>query len=459
MTRRAGQWDLVGRSSDPVPADREDVEAVADDFDLNGNVMTAASNALKQLANGSGWIGDAAKEFAGEADETYGDLGKAASKYTDAAAALRSYAVHVGTARDETAKALAEAETAHADKLANQTNLLDGVDDPSDEQKDAEDDRQGRYDDAVSALGTARTRLDHAVETLDSHAATCANRISDASENFKDSRMDDIKGAVSSVLKVLVTALNVIAIVLAVVIVILLVFTSIALGPFLMAAFIIGAAIFALTTVQWAMGDATGKDVAWASLGLIGGGVGRLAGTSVRALAGAARISLIARSGRQAIRALPMSVRFGRFVPIQSIRVWANGQRSTAAFSAMRQTMRTIDGTATNNPVLRALQIDDVADSLRSINVMRDLDPGMINSIRLTMAQVGNGGVLLGTGMELTAQGHDILDLPGAVMDFPQDWDNLQGDWGDMMDGQPDRTIDVPPLPDPLPSHVAPAGR
>ncbi len=459
MTRRPGQWELVGRDVDPVPADAEDVRRVARDFDANGDIMTAASSALRRLANGTGWIGEAAKSFADEADSTYGDLEKAASKYTDAAAALRAFAGHVQTARDDTLSALRDAEEADAIRRSNALSGLEGVEDPTDAQKDTADLREDRHDKAVTALSAARTRLDHAMATLEHHASTCANEIADASENFKDGRMDDIKGAVSSVLKVLVDVLSVLAVVLAVVIVILLVFTSVVLGPFLLVALILGAAIFALTAVQWAMGDASLSDVGWASLGLIGGGVGRLAGTTVKITTAAARISLIARSGRQAARALPLSVKFGRYIPVAGVRTWANGIRTTAISAAMRPTIRAIDGSALNNPILKGLQFDDAVNSYRAIAAMRGMDPGVINSIRLGVAQNANHLVAGGAIAETVAQVHDLAEFRGIVEGLPGTFGDVQSSVGDMTDGQPGRSVPVPDLPKPLPSHLAPVGR
>jgi uncharacterized protein YukE len=456
---RAGQWDLLGHSTDPVPAGSDDVHRVERDFAENGRVMSAASSALQRLAGGDGWKGSAAKHFAEKAEETYGDLQKAASKYTDAADALRVYAGHVTTARAETLRALRDAEQAHADKQSNATSSLEGVDDPTDAEKTADDKRQERYDGAVTALQDARTRLEHALDTLEHHASTCANDIGDASDNFKDSTMDDIKGAVASVLKVLVDALSVIAVVLAIIIVILAVFTSVVLAPFLLAAAILGGVIFALTLVQYGMGDATLADVGWASLGLIGGGFGRLAGTGVKAAAGAARISLIARSGRQAARALPLSVKFGRFVPIAGVRAWANGIRTTALAGAMRQTIHAIDGTALKNPILKGLQMDDAADAFRAISAMRGMDPGLVNSIRLSVAHTANYGVLAGSVMENVASLHDMTEFRDKLTGLPDTFGDMESSFGDVGDGVPDREISVPDLPPPLPSHLAPAGR
>ncbi len=460
MSSRPGQWELLGISKDPVPADRADVDRVARDFETNSTIMTSAARALERIAGGSGWTGEAAKSFAGEADEAYGDLGKAASKYTDAAEALRTYAGHVETAREETGKALQEAEQAESDRLSNKTSSLEGVDDPTDAQKDADDRRQERHDGAVSALGDARTRLNHAMETLETRASQCSNDIKDASENFKDSRMDDIKGAVASVLKVLVNALSIIAVVLAVVIVILLVFTSLVIGPLLLAALILGGVIFALTAVQVAMGDATLTDLAWASLGLIGGGFGRLAGSSAKVLTAAARTSLIAKSGRQAVRALPLASRFGRFVPFAPItRAMSNSARGTAAFAAMRTTTRTIDQKVFVDPLLRGMNLSGAVNDYAAIAAMRGMNPGVINSIRLNAANLSTHGVVAGSTLETASNLHNLQVVGGNADGLDSGLAELPGSWGDMTDGQPDRTIDVPDLPPPLPSHMAPAGR
>ena len=67
MSRRAGDWHLLGVDQDPVPASYVDVDAVADEYEDRGEKLREAHTALSRLANLDGWRGDAAEAFA-EAD-------------------------------------------------------------------------------------------------------------------------------------------------------------------------------------------------------------------------------------------------------------------------------------------------------------------------------------------------------------------------------------------------------
>ena len=287
MTRRQAEWHLVGRDSDPVPADRFDVDDAAADFTARGAVMDEAAATLKAFSDLEEWTGEAAVKFADKAEEAHSDLNKAGEKYTDAGAALATFADRINDARLDTWKALQAAIEADEAKRANADSLLEGVDDPSDELQDADEQRGKDLDAANTALTKARQDLDAAMDILDAEASNCAARINKASEKFKDSRMDNIRGFVAAAVDVL----NVIAIViLAIIVVILIVATAggflgvvLAAGGIISALLtvgtIVGAMILTLTVVQMIfLDDANMGDVGLAALGVIGGPLGKIAG-------------------------------------------------------------------------------------------------------------------------------------------------------------------------------------
>jgi hypothetical protein len=447
------QWELVGEGADPVPASAYDVRQVAKEFSDQGAEMEDAARLLRNISNLSGWTGKAATQLADKAQDTHGDLAKAASKYVDAGSALTTFAEAVDTARTETAAAVADAVEADAQRKSNSANLLDGVDEPTPEQVSAQDDRDKALEAANSALSAARTRLVSALDALDRAAETAAGAIRSASENFKDSRMDDIKGFVSSALAVIVDALNVLAIIIAVVIVVLLIIgTGGAFLAFLVtAAFWVGAAIFALTAVQVALGDKGLGDLAWAALGLIGGGALSKGLKGASSVLSSVRAVQVARVTQQARDGLSVFVRLGRRVPFAPIRNWASGVEARAIADAVSAFNAPLDALTSTSRLLRGAQLDDMVTTVRQITHLKGLNLGDDIARELTKAQAWTGLAGLGWAGQTAAQLKDGIEVPQA---FTNTIDNI-GKAFEMMSANPP----AGPISQPLGLHVAGAGR
>lgn len=456
MTRRTYlEWHLVGEGEDPVPASGYDVRQVAKQFADRGSVMESAATTLDKFAGTDEWTGEAAKEFADKAGEAHSDLGKAADKYVDAGKALNTYADAVDDARSETAAAVADAVDADNRRRANSTSLLDGVDDPSDELKTADERRTTRLDTANDDLDDARTRLVNAMNALATAADTCRRAINAASGHFKDSRMDDIKGAVSAVIKVLVDALNIIAIVLAVIIIVLLVIGTggAFLAVLLTAAFWVGVAIFALTAVQLAMGDAGWDDLGWAALGLLGGGIGKAMSGIAKGAMGAVRMSVVVRAADGAIDNLPILTRLAQRIPFAPIANWGARREGVAVYNAVMDAMAAMKPGQLATGLSRTLQtlgLDEAVQSLRTISAMRNMPLTPVDIANLNKATLATIGGIGGAGMQLTAQGRDAYQFPETVMNFPDSISDGIDGIADALDGVPDR---------PMPTTVTPAGR
>ncbi|KQX75019.1 MULTISPECIES: putative T7SS-secreted protein [Aeromicrobium] len=447
------QWELVGEGSDPVVASEYDVDQSAKIFADQGQQMNDAASLLKQIADLTGWTGEAATQLADKADDAYSDLDKAAQKYIDAGAALSTFAGKVGTARAETAAAVADAVEAEAQRKSNATSELEGVAEPTDAQKDADELRGDRLDAANSALSAARTRLVNALEDLESAASTCASAIKNASEQFKDSTMDDVKGAVSSALAVIVDALNVLAIILAVVIVVLLIIgTGGAFLAFLItAAFWVGIAILAGTTIQFLMGDADGWDLLFAAFGAFGGKLltagGKLAANSIKS----ARVLQVARITQSTKDGMNGLVKFGQRFPLKSVRAFANGFETRAITKAVSAFNTQIDDLASTSRLLRGLDLAEMSTSIRQINALRGMNPTPAMMAHLDEA-VG-GLKLAGTGaaMQFSSQFKDGL---GAPESFTNTFNNMR-DGLDMLQDNPP----VGPISAPINIHVSGVGR
>jgi uncharacterized protein YukE len=369
------QWELVGEGSDPVPASEQDLRDVAKVFTQQGNEMNDAASLLREIANLSGWKGESATEFADKAEEGYGDLDKAADKYTGAGTALSKFAGAVGTARDETQGAVDDAVKAEAARKANTHSLLDGVDDPTDEQKDADEKRGKRLEAANTALTAARTRLENAMEALDTAASTCASAIKNASGKFKDSKMDDIKGFVKSALGVIVDALNVLAVILAVVIIVLLIIgTGGAFLAFLMtAAMWVGFAILAGTAIQYAMGDASGEDLAWAVVGAFGGKLLSKAGKAAVTSLNAAKSMQVARITQATKDGMAPWIKFGKKIPFARVLPdFLEARAVNRAVSAFEGQMTQLTSTSR---LLAGFELKGLRTTANQINALRGMNP------------------------------------------------------------------------------------
>jgi uncharacterized protein YukE len=418
VTRHQGEWHLVGRDSDPVPADRFDVDDAAADFAARGAVMDEAAATLKAFSDLEEWTGEAAVKFADKASEAHSDLNKAGEKYTDAGAALAAFADRINEARLDTWKALQAAVEADEAKRANAHSLLDGVNDPSDELQDADRRRSDDHDAAISALTKARQDLDAAMDVLDAEASNCAARINQASEKFKDSRMDNIKGFVAAAVDVL----NVIAIVILAIVVIVVLIAV--LGPFGIAALlatagrsmlmtasaVVGVAILALTSIQFAMGEADGMDLLLATAGAVAGPLGKWGGRL--AAPALARMSTAARTTAAASARASVGFRLNAStssllsrVPILGSRFplantsrgldAANDLRVTSAVARVDTALATATSPTAARAIAEALDINSFAETIRVIHaVSRTGDQSLlagVNAVRGGLSVQGIG--------------------------------------------------------------------
>ncbi|MBZ5736375.1 hypothetical protein K8Z61_17935 [Nocardioides sp. TRM66260-LWL] len=442
MSRRAGDWSLVGRDSDPVPADGAAVDRVAAEFESRGRDMTTAADVLSRLAKRTEWVGEAGESFADEAGSTHEDLADAARKYVDAGKALRTFSEAVFDARSETWAGLLAAELADGDRARNAdpapgSAVPTATPDPAAEAEESR--RRARLLQAQDELAAARRRVDKAMHALDEAAQRARKAIDAASGHYKDGFWDDVKGFVSTAIKAILDVLNVIAIILAVVIIVLVVIGTggAALAFLIPAAFWLGVAIFGLTAVQVAMGDAGWGDLAWASLGLIGGGLGKggaaLGKYSLQSLrlAGEARVAASARNAIPAVLRRGLQSTYPRSRALAETILQRRIAREVAAFKS------TVDGAATiaSRPVRTLAQIADADEALSTIRQIRALRPHVdagLLSTRLGHASVGLMGA--GSATALAGQIHDFGGVVDLVKDLPGDLQDAWDEQGQLLE-------------------------
>ncbi len=203
MSARPTDWSPLA-GSDPTPGDPDAVLALANRYRDTALEIERQARLLKTLSAADGWESEAGEVFAEEAGELAGKLAKVHGRYAKVNMQLRRWSPALRDAQCEADAALAQAKEAEARQQANDSSLLDGVDEPTPEQEAAERRRQAAYDGAGDALAAARRRLDQAVDSLDRTAGQVSSAIRDASDDdVKDSLWDKVKGIISDHAKIL----------------------------------------------------------------------------------------------------------------------------------------------------------------------------------------------------------------------------------------------------------------
>jgi hypothetical protein len=267
VTRRVGEWHLLGHEADPVPASQWDVEVVEREMRERARDAGDMWAVLRRLAALDGWRGQAAESFAERADEVLGDLEQVENRYDAVASALADWGADVSDARDRTWKALQAAESAQQTIAANPAHQGDG-EPPADQ-----DARDGRRTDAEEALGSARTAMHAAMQAFEDAAERAKGEIDDAADIWDDGWFGDFKGWVRANAELIYSIVQVLEVVAVVLGAILLVVAIVASAPFaLIAAAIAASALLTLGQTLLAAAD-TGKagwgDVAWSIAGLV----------------------------------------------------------------------------------------------------------------------------------------------------------------------------------------------
>lgn len=419
MTRRAGQWELLGHAEDPVPASEWDLQQAARRFDDRADDLEEAHGTLSRLSRLDGWRGKAAETFAEKADDVLADLDKARQKYADAGTALRTFAGKVDTARTRSWNALTEAVAADSAMRSNRPDPLAGVEDPTPEMCSAARAEGDRYTAAVCALGDARTALAEALDDLEDAARQCADDLDAASAVFEDSTWDDVKGAVRSISGILVQICDVlewVALGLAAIALAIAIFATAPIwGTIAAVVFALGVVVAAAilvirsSLVVSESGEATWADVAWDGVGLLASAIGGRA--TVRALREVpGLLSGSAAAGRSAVTAtartnLPQNGRNALNIADDAnpLRVWA--QREWDALAAPgRAAIDTAESTtATWADRLRVLDTD-AATNLARIRALQalghpEMADDLARALQLQMRSVNLN--LLNTGLSV----------------------------------------------------------
>jgi len=200
--RNLGSWDPLDLDSDPVYVD---LEAVADAQTRYKKIATTINEAVSKLqqivdTNSESLAGQYVQALQKNAQTILTDLTKAGVRYTDVASQIQTYTSALDDGLSETAVSLTLAETAvEAQKAAQalpnpQPSSAQTL---TDDQQRQVKTRTDAVDSAGGDLGKAKTRLNNAMDALN----TAGKRFGDAvnSKNYNDGLTDTWKDKVDAV--------------------------------------------------------------------------------------------------------------------------------------------------------------------------------------------------------------------------------------------------------------------
>lgn len=225
MSRRHGEWELLGHDSDPVPGSPKTIGAEARRIKGIATTISDQIRRLRAIEKDDqilrGDYADGLRESCGNLAD---DLERVQGRFEQVGDTLDTWWEPVETAKTRTWNALQDAVAAQAviDANPDPGPARPGAPEPTEAEQDAEDIRQGKHDGAVQDLADARAAFRRAMESYDEKAETVAEAIRAASDDdMKDSGWDKFKSwvdanagwlkKVADIISIVVTVVAVIA--------------------------------------------------------------------------------------------------------------------------------------------------------------------------------------------------------------------------------------------------------
>lgn len=310
MTVRPSDWSPLA-ASDPCPGDPDTVHDLAMTYRHTALEIEAQARRLQRISDVDDWKGEAAEKFREAAGDLAEQLAKSQQRYAEVQSAVQAWVHPLRVAQQKSADALAAAKDAERHMNATAGNLLDGVKDPTDAQKQAQSDRAKAHGAATSALDKARQDLHNAVSDLDEAAKRVAKDIKAAAEHDKDSRWDKIKGFVSDHAKFLKIVAEIAGWVATIAAVAALLITSPLWAPILAGIALVATVVaLAVHSALASAGEGSWTDVAIDVVALATFGVGKIAMSGVRAGGQSVRAVVAAEESARAVEGIRDGARF-----------------------------------------------------------------------------------------------------------------------------------------------------
>jgi hypothetical protein len=302
MPARAGNWPLLGHSSDPVPGDPDQLHDLITYYTKIADTIKSEATTLQRIGAGdtTEQKGQSADAIRSRSKDVAASLTKTSGRYDAVARALAVYGPALEMARTESAKALQEAEAADGargssagmpDPAANRPSDAPTLTDEENAQIHA---RTSAMADAAEAGGQAQRRMDAAIAALDAAGKSASTLIRGAwDDGLVDTWQYKLREGFLKFLKILVKVLMWIGVALAV-----LAFFIPGLGAAALAGAIVAVASVVGTFALAGMGEGSWLDAIIAVVGVVLIGVGAIVAKVVQT----AHVAAIARASSGAAR-------------------------------------------------------------------------------------------------------------------------------------------------------------
>jgi hypothetical protein len=210
MARPVDWSPLAG--SDPVPGDPYEVARMGRHYTDVADAIDRAASKLRQLAGGNDdQESDAVDALDDDCQQVADDISRAHKRYAGVGAALTTYFPALEQAQADSLAALTAAQQADSSHRAATTRQNDA------QSPGEHDAAQQDIDAANTALGSARTKLQHAIEHRDNAARTAVNAIKDVQDSgdLNDSWWDNWGHKIVEVIQKIASAVAMVAGILA----------------------------------------------------------------------------------------------------------------------------------------------------------------------------------------------------------------------------------------------------
>ena len=302
MPARSANWPLVGHPTDPVAGDPDQVYELTRYYATIAQTIKEEATVLQRIGSGdtTELKGQSADAIRSRSKSVAASLTQTSGRYEAVAGALKNYAPVLETARDDSWRAVKDAEAADGARGSSAAMADPGANRPADAPPLTDTEtaqihaRTSAMAEAANSGAAASKRMDDALAALNTAGKSASELIRGAwNDGLVDTRAYKLREGFLKFLKVLVKVLMWIGVALAV-----LAFFIPGLGAAALAGAIVAVAAVVATGALAAMGEGSWLDFIIAVVGVVLIGVGVVVAKIVQT----AHVAAIARGGSAAAR-------------------------------------------------------------------------------------------------------------------------------------------------------------
>jgi hypothetical protein len=343
MPARSGNWPLVGHPSDPVAGDPDQVFELTRYYATIAQTIKEQATVLQRIGSGdtTELKGQSADAIRSRSKSVAASLTQTSGRYEAVAGALKNYAPALQTARDDSLRAVKDAEAADGARGSSAAMADPGANRPADAPPltDAETAqihaRNSAMSEAADSGAAASRRMDDALAALNSAGKAASQHIRGAwNDGLVDTRAYKLREGFLKFLRVLVKVLMWIGVALAV-----LAFFIPGLGAAALAGAIVAVAAVIATGALAAMGEGSWLDFIIAIVGVVLIGVGVIVAKVVQT----AHVAALARGGAVARTGKAPGGTFGTPITTRAAQATASRQALATRLAAGRVSQKAAD--------------------------------------------------------------------------------------------------------------------